>query len=912
MGLALIAASYMFLQRRTVKIPDPLSAIGQDVSIVFYSNKASGIINKFLHENNFWEAFSTTSQLSEFHKNLSFIDSLAKNDELINKWLVYNKIYVALFPTPRNETASLAIIQAGSSRKMRQITKKIISLAGNYANISTRKVKGVKITDIEFLERTGLGSFSFTFSDGLFLFSENRSLLETSIELMNSQNSIINNEIFRQVYATAGKNVDANIFINFKNFSPLISPGIASNKAPVLALISRLSDWGGMDLHIRNDGVVFNGFSYSKSTDVSYLNVFLKQEPVLTSIDRIIPSEASAFIQLGLSNTDVFKSNYLDYLSLDGRLENYYSNIDQIDQQYNIDFESIFYELMAGEIAAVFYDSGNEEGENYSYLIFTTKSQSLAQAGLNEIIQGAYKNTDSDERNYKTVYRIDDQTSFDIYKMPINYVGEILFGDLFAGIETAYFTFIDNYLVFGNNIDALSFFLRENALNKTLQTDITYRSFSEHFSAKSNIFFFLNPSRAEKLLSSFLKGESLGIISKDFATFRSIQAVALQFSSGKNMIYQNLYAGYWPVPENVPETTWKTMLEAPVTSKPFLVKNHITGENEIFVQDVLNNIYLINRSGRVIWKKQLPEPILSEIFQIDFYKNRKLQLLFNTANFIYLIDRNGNFVENYPIRLPSAATSGLAVFDYEGKLDYRLFIACIDRNIHAFTKEGVPVKGWEFKGTENLVRTQIQHVNIATRDYLIASDKFRIYILDRRGNSRVKVQGNFPKSEHNPVVFEPKTSRSEARLVSTDTSGNVWFVYFNGKVDSIQLGSFSPDHFFDYRDVDADGFGDFIFVDGNRLEVFRKNRSKLFSYQFVNQIELPPAYYHFGARDRRIGVVDSKDNQIYLFLNNGNIYRGFPLQGSSPFTIGYLKQPGGSFNLLVGSDSNLFFNYTIN
>jgi hypothetical protein len=54
-----------------------------------------------------------------------------------------------------------------------------------------------------------------------------------------------------------------------------------------------------------------------------------------------------------------------------------------------------------------------------------------------------------------------------------------------------------------------------------------------------------------------------------------------------------------------------------VNFKPYMVKNHNTGENELFVQDILNNIYLINRAGRILWKKKLPEPIISEIFQID-------------------------------------------------------------------------------------------------------------------------------------------------------------------------------------------------------------------------------------------------------------------------------------------------------
>ena len=50
-----------------------------------------------------------------------------------------------------------------------------------------------------------------------------------------------------------------------------------------------------------------------------------------------------------------------------------------------------------------------------------------------------------------------------------------------------------------------------------------------------------------------------------------------------------------------------------------------------------------------------------------------------TANHIHLIDRNGNYVEKYPVKLRSPATNGLAVFDYDKNRDYRMFIAGSDR-----------------------------------------------------------------------------------------------------------------------------------------------------------------------------------------------------------------------------------------
>jgi hypothetical protein len=52
---------------------------------------------------------------------------------------------------------------------------------------------------------------------------------------------------------------------------------------------------------------------------------------------------------------------------------------------------------------------------------------------------------------------------------------------------------------------------------------------------------------------------------------------------------------------------------------------------------------------RTISLLDLDGRILSEIFQLDYYRNGKLQYLFNTENKLWVIDRNGNPVEKFPI-----------------------------------------------------------------------------------------------------------------------------------------------------------------------------------------------------------------------------------------------------------------------
>jgi hypothetical protein len=94
---------------------------------------------------------------------------------------------------------------------------------------------------------------------------------------------------------------------------------------------------------------------------------------------------------------------------------------------------------------------------------------------------------------------------------------------------------------------------------------------------------------------------------------------------------------------------------------------------------------------------------------VDYFRNGKLQLLFSTGNELYLIDRKGNFVEKYPIKLRSPATCGVSVFDYDDNRDYRLFIACEDKHVYAYTRDGNLIAGWEFDTSEREVDQPVNH-----------------------------------------------------------------------------------------------------------------------------------------------------------------------------------------------------------
>ncbi len=73
------------------------------------------------------------------------------------------------------------------------------------------------------------------------------------------------------------------------------------------------------------------------------------------------------------------------------------------------------------------------------------------------------------------------------------------------------------------------------------------------------------------------------------------------------------------------------------------------------------------------------QKIVTDIHQIDYLKNGKLQYLFATHNQLQLVDRNGKIVEGFPKKLPKGVEADqLALVDYDNTKVYRFLVS--DKN----------------------------------------------------------------------------------------------------------------------------------------------------------------------------------------------------------------------------------------
>ncbi|MGZ4100111.1 MAG: hypothetical protein ACXVNM_14590, partial [Bacteroidia bacterium] len=199
-------------------------------------------------------------------------------------------------------------------------------------------------------------------------------------------------------------------------------------------------------------------------------------------------------------------------------------------------------------------------------------------------------------------------------------------------------------------------------------------------------------------------------------------------------------------------------------------------------------------------------------------------------NYIHLLDRNGNYVQGYPVKLPSRASNKLCVFDYENKNDLRLFIACSDNKIYNYTIWGIKNDGYKPLVTDNNVILPIKYCKVGLSDYLVTADrKGKIYAFSRKGEGRIDFKNKLVE-DITDFELEEGNSLSNTQLVYYDEKNNlIDKVSLADKKEIFKTKENEGRWTYKFADFDKNTITDVLLASPGKLEVYDIMGNKIFS-----------------------------------------------------------------------------------
>jgi hypothetical protein len=700
--------------------------------------------------------------------------------------LLHSKACLSAHPLGKNELAILCAMAFPSpvnDSNWEQILGDIIRPA------SRTRYQESTIVSVQ----TSDGILYLSYAKGVGMASSSLITIQSAIRHLKSGESLSHDAQFATAAQTVNRHVDMSFMLNHRQLPQLGNVAGHNLPAKVTGFLAHTANWTALDGQITPDMITLNGFVFPSFTTDNYLSVFLQQSNSNTGAWDVLPASAHFMLSLSVDDPKRFLSNCDHFLEVHKDLNKYKQRVAALDKGWLQNAAELFCSLYPAEVALANFPSGN-----WVTLLRTTN----AEYALEQLRAQALH---LDKNFISTRETAVDNSTITLYNNPAAGLFHTLLGEVFPENQDALFATSGDWFYFSSNKELLKQVAVASQKN-TLKKHLSQIEVSQYLTNRACLTAVVRtPGKTDHpLLQYFHPRAQRAVVKAAENAPVNIQILQLQPSNDK------LYASFLslfdtktgssasaaaPKPEpaqapeeekpqpqeTVPETVAAPNLTGEGAEERLRVPviNHYTKEKEAFVQFADNRIGLQSKDGQWLWTKKLNSAITGSVIQIDYLRNGKLQILFTTPTHIYLYDRNGNMVTPYPVAWKTPVST-IAVFDYDKDRNYRIFTTDASNTVRVHDKRIQPVEGWKpFKSSHAITRAP-EFFRVASRDYIVVCTEQTTYILDRKGNERVKLE--------QPVVVKPDTpvtaQQQPALLKATTADGKQVQIYLkDGKVE---------------------------------------------------------------------------------------------------------------------------------
>ena len=532
-------------------------------------------------------------------------------------------------------------------------------------------------------------------------------IVESSLRHLENGSSIKDNPMYTDISGvTSERGV---LHVNFSNLGKLFSGAADRKYVSFASFFQSIADWGCFGLDNGDSPVTFDGRVVSGRPGERYADVLLTQRGSRPDVYSIVPHNASYVLTLPMSSVDDYAGAFQKWLSAAGRKKDYDYVNTVASKQDSLDISTgeFVRSLDIKELSVFSYVSG---GSEHKILAFKTDNRKAL-------------------KNYK------DTVCTYLFKgyLPA-YMGEVFR----PSAEDAYCALGDWILVGEQNeIQTLRQEWKRGAFF-SLQEYLEQTPAAEELREITCMSLMVNVSRYSDSLETYFKKQYRNVVGNSFGNKNFELAVLNTCRVGDRLaVRTSLYSEdleSLPVPGNQAQAN-AVVEDVPVTvpQGPFPVKNFIDGSTNYLEQLDNNNLRLLGRSRNPVWTVKFDSPLCGTVRQIDYLKNDKLQMLFGAGNKVYLLDRLGRMVRDFPVTLDKEILLGPDVYDFKGSKDYTMMILHTDNTVAQYDLSGKRPGGWNDISLSERIMSLPECLEVGGKTYWVVRTSYQTLIYDAHG-----------------------------------------------------------------------------------------------------------------------------------------------------------------------------------
>lgn len=737
---SITAAVWGYFRLKESKEPNVsvIEHIPTNAICVIETKNCSELVSQLTRQNLIWNALLSNESMLVAQNGIRYLDSLVNAKSEIAEVILDNSLYWS-FIMQGNATEHLIVF------KVKEKNNEDLFL--DFFKTAFSKDASVSSFDA-FYFTNNKQKWLLTYKEGVVYLSSDVGLLQNCLELKKEE-SLASNKSYLELLKLNGEQ-KSQVYFNHA-FSNLLSKN----------LFTQQSLFG---LEVQLNEITLTG--YTNTDSLSLFNCLRNQSSESIAGFEHLPNNPISIQGITLSDVGLFYKMVNQELSSE--------TVEVNESAWQSLNDSALYNIKSESLGNI-----DREILSANYVLDEENSQVLSVK-----IKDAEKSEALLTLMSDSILNIGESKA---YKLNTNLAQVFSFSKEDLKMKYAYL--YENYLLFFSNQSILNFYQQAFLTNQLLGKNSAFMQYAnDHLMLDCNYLYYENSELMKKHnVNSFINSEELW--KSDNATAQ----LSLTAKNYKNSIQVRINASHAQQKDNsspdASNSLWTYVADSLINLKVHLFTNHLTQENELCFQDEIHNLYLINSTGNLIWKKKINEAIQSDIYTVDIFKNGKLQLLFNTENYLHLVDRNGNYVQGFPVKMPSKVTSNLTLLDYEGNKDYRLFVACADKRIYNFSLYGVKTEGFIPVKTESEVVLPIRYAHVGASDYLITADvSGKIYAFSRKGEGRIDFKNRIIENLNHLFVLSGN-NLDNTKLIYVDDKNNLLNkISLSDKKEALKIG----------------------------------------------------------------------------------------------------------------------------
>lgn len=847
-----------------------LEVISQNAVFVFETNQATSTWNSIV-DSPVWEILKTLPAFQQLSDQLTALDSLNGGTGEISKYLSNQQTTVSLHATGIETFDLLFTVNLNPSNAER-IINEVKTRIPSGSRFQSRTYSDQEILEFYTSDNTRLWSIALI--GNLAVISPSSFLVEEAIRFFVNEDQ----ESFYQLTQSLPYDSDSpgRLLFDGKGIASLLR-GIGNQRENHTIHAFEVLDGGvALNLSIEEGKLVFKG-PVSYEEPVSFLPSIQSN---LTAIEKVIPNQTLGVTQYNLAS--IFETQKINNRAFTGRAT--FSG--EIQRRL---LDNGFLDSFTGELYLLDLENSSGSDMNLALLARSTDSQQSI-----ELLKNFNSNEQEQASDY---YRGNEILYISEEEFPAH-----LFSGKFTGFGQTFVTSEQDIILFTNSQQGMKLLLDNIKDDHTWATSSRAPKAKEELSPTAGFsrLFLMDQiwdswvAKTNPSWSSFLQKYGGAFTSFPWVSFKINQ---LQDYREATLVFPFNAESTPKIDTNEAitlQSSSRISFDSELVYGPKSILNYQDNTEDILVQDAKNVVHLVNAAGVEVYSEQLDGPIISDAFQIDYYKNGKLQLLIATPNKIYGIDRLGNSLPGYPFSVSSETITQLNLVDYSDTKDYRYFLSTAKGNLYLTDKTGEQLEGWNPLSLGSKTIGPPAHLRVPGKgDYMVAlTEDGTLNLFNRRGEKQTGSGIQFGDSFNAGVVSWRNPSSRATQLVNITKNGEVVHSNFSGEI-SYRNQLIKTDRDSEFLLVPDQKGNDFIFISRqfNEVTVLDRNEKTLFTSRITDK-GLIYQYFDFGSNRQLFAVTDTIQEFCYLYDLKGNLLTTMPIESSGTIQITYQASLG--------------------